>query len=80
MKKLKTTSKARITQLKPYWEEAQKVQDRYWKEIAHLEDSLRERFGIEYELFHCDGSLAGIGDYSRTIALINAEKLESEKK
>lgn len=73
---MKKLTKKEIDKLKPYWKAVKKIEDRYWLEVYRLEDSMKQKLGKEYEFFHCDGELAGIGDVGRTIKLIHPEELE----
>ena len=74
--KLKKIVKAHIAKLKPYWKEAKKAEDNYWKEISRIEEAMEKKFDVDYELFHCDGSLVGIGNHSRTISLLQEDMLK----
>jgi hypothetical protein len=76
MQKLKKATKKQITELKPYWKAANQINQRYWEEITRLEEAMLKKFKIDYEIFHCDGDMVGIGNYSRTIKLIYKEELE----
>jgi hypothetical protein len=78
MSKIKVASKELIHNLKPYWKEAKKIENKYWAEINRLEELAKDRLKVDIEFFHVDGSMAGIGDYPRTIKLITAEQLEAK--
>lgn len=72
----KKLSKKQIKILKPIWEDAKKLANRYWDDISALEKQAEVATGVDIELFHCEGCLVGIGNYSRTIKLIQPEELE----
>ena len=61
---------------KEYWKAAQKVRERYWKEIGRLELALKDKIKVNAEFFHCDGDLVGIGDYERKYKLLHDVELE----
>jgi len=74
--KLKQWTPKQIKMLKHFFAQAIKAENGYREEILYIEGAMRQKFGIEVELFHVDGELVGIGDYFRTMALLPREKLE----
>ena len=74
--KLKQWTPKQIKELKPFFAQAIDAENDYREEILYIEEAIQQKFGMEIELFHVDGELVGIGDYSRTMALLTREKLE----
>ena len=59
-------------QAKIYFEEFSKIETEFYAKIARLEEEMAHSTGIEdIEFFFCDGGMAGIGNVSRTMKLIN---------
>jgi hypothetical protein len=77
MKKLKITPQL-LNKLKKWWRIYRCIQDDYWQQVVETENKMRQDAGIEdLEFFHPEGDLAvGIGNDSRTMRLIQQEKLE----
>lgn len=73
--KIKVTKKL-LKQLKSTWKKAKQAQEEYWSLIEAIETHAKEKTGIDIEVFHSDGELAGIGNYERTMRLIHAYELE----
>jgi len=73
--KIKVTRKL-LKQLKPFWQELQKIQGSYNIKIAELEERMARKTGIEnIEFFFCDNEIVGIGNVERTIRLIRDTEL-----
>ena len=73
--KIKVTKKL-LKQLKPFWQELQKIQGSYNIKIAELEERMARKTGIEnIEFFFCDNEIVGIGNVERTIRLIRDTEL-----
>ena len=73
--KIKVT-KELLKQLKPFWQELQKVQGSYNIKIAELEREMAKKTGIEnIEFFFCDNEIVGIGNVERTMRLIHDTEL-----
>ena len=73
--KIKVTRKL-LKQLKPFWQELQKIQGSYNIKIAELEERMAKKTGIEnIEFFFCDNEIVGIGNVERTIRLIRDTEL-----
>jgi len=69
--------KALIQKLKPYWKKYRELEEDFSVKEYALEKQIQKALGIrDLEIFHCDGSAVGIGNFSRTIKLICAEQLE----
>ncbi len=74
--KIKVTKKL-LKQLRPFWQEFRKVQDRYDIEITELEEKTAQKTGIKnIEFFRCDNEIVGIGNVERTMPLIHDTELE----
>ena len=74
-RKIKVTRKL-LKQLKPFWQELQKIQGSYNIKIAELEERMAKKTGIEnIEFFFCDNEIVGIGNVERTIRLIRDTEL-----
>jgi hypothetical protein len=73
---MKSFNKKQLEVLKSYWKAARKIKDRYWKEMNLLEKGASDKLKMKIELFHCDGSLAGIGAHDREYTLLYATDLE----
>ena len=71
-------SKKLIKELKPFWLEAKKIRDNFFKEIERLELQLEQSKTGYNEVFFCDGDMVGFGSIDRTLPLIHAEELEKE--
>lgn len=68
-----------IKKLKPYWKDLIELSDEYYEAIDKLEIKMQQEIGIEdLEIFLCEGNLAGIGNYSRTLKLICQSELEDD--
>jgi len=65
-----------IKKLKPFHKKIQKIQSNYYDAIDNLEKEMQHKIGIEdLEIFWCDGTIVGIGNYSRTLKLIDMYEL-----
>lgn len=74
--KIKVTKKL-LRQLRPFWQEFRKVQDRYDVKLRKLEEEMAKKTGIKnIEFFFCDNEIAGIGNVERTMPLIHSTELE----
>jgi len=72
----KLTKKQLIKVLKPFWQMAKNADKEYYRSLEEIEKVMRKETGIkDLEIFLCDG-LAGIGNESRTMDLIDFEELE----
>ncbi len=66
-----------VRKLKPYLKTYQKAEEAFWKKIQAIERDMEKELGIkDIEFFHADGSLAGIGNGSRTMELIHRHEIE----
>jgi len=75
-KEIKVTRKL-LKQLKPFWQELQKIRDDYNIKAVGLERSMAKKTGIEnIEFFSCDNDIVGIGNVERTLRLIHDTELE----
>ena len=73
--KIKVTRKL-LKQLKPFWQELQKIQGSYNIKIAELEEGMAKKTGVEnIEFLFCDNEIVGIGNVERTIRLIRDTEL-----
>lgn len=73
--KIKVTRKL-LKQLKPFWQELQKIKDSHNIKIAELEERMAKKTGIEnIEFFFCDNEIVGIGNVERTMRLIRDTEL-----
>ena len=73
--KIKVTRKL-LKQLKPFWQELQKIQGSYNIKIVELEERMAKKTGIEnIEFFFCDNEIVGIGNVERTLRLIRDTEL-----
>ena len=69
-----------LNKIKLYWSMAQAENARYWARLGNLERKMSKAVGIEdMEIFHCDGEMCGIGNYDRTMALIQRKALETSR-
>ena len=73
---MKKFNKEQISQLKIVWQAVKRTQDDYWSHVDEIEKLAKKKLGIDIEIFHCDGDLAGIGDYGREYELVQRERLE----
>ncbi len=74
MKKLKVNT---IEKLKPYWKKLQLLEDKFYGKVEILEKEMQKDIGIkDLEFFCCEGDFVGIGNYSRTIKLMQVDILE----
>lgn len=70
-------TKKLLKQLKPFWQELQKIQGSHNIKIAELEEGMAKETGIEnIEFFFCDNDVVGIGNVERTLRLIHDTELE----
>jgi len=74
--KIKVTKKL-LKQLKPFWQELQKIRDDYNIKVVGLEEEMAKKTGIEnIEFFSCDNDVVGIGNIERTLRLIHDTELK----
>ncbi len=74
--KIKITPK-QLKRLKYWWDIFQQVENKYWKLIGDLERKISRDVGIKgIEIFRSDGEAVGIGNYDRTMPLIQRDKLD----
>jgi len=74
---MKKLSRDMVKKLKPYWKKLQDLEDEFYGQVGILEKEMQQKIGIEdLEFFQCDGDYVGIGNYSRTIKLIQSKQLE----
>jgi len=74
--KIKPTKK-QLAKIKLYWAMAQAENALYWTKIGDIERKMSKVVGIrDMEIFHCDGEMAGVGNYDRTMELLQRKKLE----
>ena len=79
MKRIKV-NKELIQQLKPYWQELEKIQNEYFGKIFKLEKKMSKKTGIkDLEFFMCDNYYCGIGNDDRTMRLIHSNELEEKR-
>jgi len=68
-----------IKKLKVFWKKLRKIEDEFNSDVNILEDLMQKAVGIEdLEFFYIDGDYCGIGNTSRTIKLIQYDKLEEK--
>jgi hypothetical protein len=73
-------TKKLIKRLKPFLLTYKLIEERYWKEICKLEESMQELTKIsEIEFIFCDNEFVGIGNLERTMELIHKEEIENAK-
>lgn len=66
-----------IKKLKKYWKELQKLQEDFDFQVGVLESLMQRELKIDdLEFFMSDGGYCGIGNFSRTIELLQEDKLE----
>ncbi len=74
--KIKATKKL-LKQLKPFWQELQKIRDDYNIKVGGLERAMAKKTSIKnIEFFSCDNEIVGIGNVERTMRLIHDTELE----
>lgn len=74
---MKRLTKKQIDYLKYHWKLAKKAEGEFYEKIRDIEFAMRFELDIEdLEIFFCDGSMVGIGNYSRTIKLVHSEELK----
>lgn len=72
--KIKKTNEL-IKKLKPFWLDFEKINEKFNKELARIEEEIRLSTGLNAEFFYCDNECVGIGNYERTMELIRREEL-----
>ena len=76
LKRIKPTAK-QLQKIKHWWKLARKANDLYYSRIGAIEREMSKDVGIkDMEIFHSDGEMAGVGNYDRTMALIQRGALE----
>jgi len=78
-KKMKTVDAKTLIKLKKWWSILRLIEDGFWEEIHETEQKMIEDTGIkDIEFFFGDEDFGakGIGNASRTIALIHRQDLE----
>ena len=73
---MKKADKKTIEMLKPIWVGVRDAQEKYWEDIKILEEYAQKITGVDIEVFHCDGEACGLGNYARTMKLIQDEELK----
>ena len=75
-KKIKITKK-QLERLKFWWSVYKQIECEYWKQVGDLERKISKDMGIEdIEIFHCNNEAVGIGNYNRTMELIQSSELD----
>ena len=70
-------TKQLIKKLKHCWVTFRLIEDEYWESIQELEKKISKEVRIpDIEIFHSDSGAMGIGNASRTMELIQRDKLE----
>jgi hypothetical protein len=73
-------TKKQLEVMKLFWGMLQQEQNLFYTKVGELEKNMSERVGIEgLEFFQCDNDFVGIGNYERTMKLIQREDLERVK-
>lgn len=68
-----------IKKLKKHWEKLQKLEDEFYKKVDLLESVMQDDLDIsDVEFFMSDGEYVGIGNITRTIKLLQSDKLEKK--
>lgn len=72
-----------IVKLEPYWRSYSRIEERFYKYKAVLEEEMSKQMGVPLEFFSVDGEVAGIGAWNhrdrRNIPLITYAELEAER-
>lgn len=69
-------TKKQIQIFKKYWKEIREIEKQFYNKVFELEKKIsKESKILDIEIFFCDG-IAGIGNYSRTMKLLQFEELE----
>jgi len=72
-------NKELIKKLNPYWQKAKKIEEEFYSKIEKLERKMFKELKIkDLELFICDGSIVGVGNYNRTMKLILVHQIKEE--
>lgn len=75
--KTRKFTKTEIKKLKKHWAILERIEYEYLKKVDNLEKEMSKDLNIEDLIFFCsDGGYCGIGNETRTIDLINSDKLE----
>jgi hypothetical protein len=70
-------TKKQLKAMKIWWAMFKKEQDKFYKEVQSLEIGMSDAVGINgLEFFMCDNEYVGIGNYDRTLKLLQKEYLE----
>ena len=81
MKKYKYAKKVWAKRVGKYFDELEEIEKKHWKAIRKLETKMRQETSIDdIEFIFIDGQLAGIGNISRTMELIDGYDVEIEKR
>lgn len=70
---MKQFPKEHIKYLKSLQEIVDGIEEEKFKAIVKLEDEAKRHTGIDIEIFYCDGSFVGIGDYPKHYKLLQCE-------
>lgn len=77
MKKKITPTSKQLEIMKEYWASLQAEIAEFDSIVTQLENEMSIATGInDLEFFNCDGDYCGIGNFDRTMKLIEREKLE----
>jgi hypothetical protein len=78
-KTLKPTNK-QLKIMREYWSILQNAIDIFYGTVGKLEREMSKEVGIkDMEFFQSDNEFVGIGNYDRTLKLIQRNELEDEK-
>jgi hypothetical protein len=67
-------TKKQLETMKLFWAMLEQEEKLFYAKVRELERNMSERVGIEnMEFFQCDNFFVGIGNYDRTMKLIDTE-------
>lgn len=70
-------TKKQLQIFKKYWKDVKKLEENFYRGIGRFEEKMSKETGIpDIEIFFCDGEMVGIGNYDRTMKLIQRNQLE----
>jgi len=71
---MKRFTKKQKAYLDKAWEDVKVAEDKYYTAINLIEEKARLILDIDIEVFHCDGSAVGFGDYGREYKLYEKDR------
>jgi len=78
--KKKKFSPEQLGQLRVYWEAVIQTENEYTAKIHGIEERAKQEMGLDIEIFHGSGGVAGIGDHLRKYDLVHWHELDDEEK